>query len=421
MLNIHLFRKEPELVKTALKNRGQPTVVVDEIISLDATWREVKSSGDELKADKNKISLEVATLKKAGKSADKQIKALAVNNERIKELDIRSGELEAKINDLLLAIPNIPHASAPVGPDASGNKVVRVAGKPPKFDFKPLDHHELGEKLGLLDFVRGSKLSGHRFVVMKGELARLERAITNFFLDVARERGYAEHWTPYLVTTKTITGTGQLPKFKEEQYKVEGEDLWLIPTGEVPLTNLHADEILEEKALPLHYCAYTPCFRREAGAYGKDIRGMIRQHQFDKVELVKITSPETSYEEHEKMLKDAEEVLKRLGLPYRVVLLCTGDMGFSAAKTYDVEVWLPSQGKYREISSVSNCEDFQARRMNSKYWKKGKPEFVHTLNGSGVAVGRTLIAIMENFQHSDGSISIPPALQPYLGGLRKIG
>ncbi|MBI5158728.1 serine--tRNA ligase [Candidatus Micrarchaeota archaeon] len=421
MLDLKMVREQADFVKEKLSTRGVDGKIVDAILELDKQWRELKTEGDQLRAAKNKISLEIAERKKQKKDASDLMKKLAGVPKKISENEEEAGALEKKMNGRLLLLPNLPHESVPEGEDENGNVEVRKFGEPREIGFKPLTHYELGEKLGLLDFERGVKLGGHRFCVMKGELAALERAVTSFFLDVAVERGYTEHWVPYLVKPEIMQGTGQLPKFEEELYKCERDGLYLIPTAEVPLTNLHANEILEEAELPKNYCAFTPCFRREAGAYQKDIKGMMRQHQFDKVELVKITTPETSFEELEGMVEDAEEVLKRLELPYRVMQLCAGEMGFSSAKTYDVEVWLPSQGKYREISSCSNCTCFQACRMNARFRRKGGLEFVHTLNGSGVAVGRTVIAIMENCQNKDGTISVPKALQKYLNGKKKIG
>ncbi|MEM3030543.1 MAG: serine--tRNA ligase [Candidatus Micrarchaeia archaeon] len=417
MLDIKAIRANPQSLRDALAKRGAEVALADQLLGLDEEWRKKKAELDALKASKNRISLEIAEIKKKGGKADAKLKELADLPKRIAALEAEVKELEAREEALLLVIPNIPHASVPVGKE---NVEVRRQGKPSEFDFEPKAHYELGEKLGMLNFDKGAKLAGHRFCVMRGKLARLERAVTAFFLDVATERGYIEHWTPYLVNQKTMQGTGQLPKFEEELYKCERDGLYLIPTAEVTLTNLHAGEILEEKVLPLNYCAFTPCFRREAGAYGKDIKGMLRQHQFDKVELVKITKPEESYSELERMVADAEETLKRLGLPYRVVELCASDLGFASAKTFDLEVWIPSQRTYREISSISNCTDFQARRMGTRFWRKGKPEFVHTLNGSGVAVGRAVIAIMENFQNEDGSITVPDALRKYMGEITEI-
>lgn len=342
---------------------------------------------------------------------------------RIKDLDQQVAEVEEAQKSLILAIPNVPHISVPVGDDENSNVEIRRWGEIPSFSFEPRPHWELGELLGILDFERGVKVAESRFTVLLGLGARLERALMNFMLDLhTGEHGFMEVVPPFLVNSRTMAGTGQLPKFADDLYRCADDDLWLIPTAEVPLTNLHADEILEEKDLPLYYTAYTACFRREAGAHGRDVRGILRQHQFDKVEMVKISHPENSYDELESMTACAEKVLQLLEIPYRVVCLSTGDMGFGAAKTYDIEVWLPSQDKYREISSCSNCEDFQARRMNMRYRPEGggKPRFVHTLNGSGIAIGRCLIAILENFQQEDGSVIVPDVLVPYLRGIRRL-
>jgi seryl-tRNA synthetase len=343
----------------------------------------------------------------------------------VKTLDGELEEIETRLRDALLVIPNLPDPAVPVGPDAESNREIRRVGEPPEFSFTPKAHWDLGPDLGILDFERAAKISGARFAVYRGAGARLERALIQLMLDVhTKERGYLEVIPPYLVTAETLTGTGQLPKFEGDLFKTRAgdRDLFLIPTAEVPLTNLHRDEILDADALPVRYVAFTPCFRSEAGSYGKDVRGLIRQHQFHKVELVKLATPETSMSELEGMVADAEEILKRLGLAYRVVLLSTGDMGFAAAKTYDLEVWLPGQGIYREISSCSNCTDFQARRASLRYRPeaKAKPRFLHTLNGSGLAVGRTLIAVIENYQQADGSVVIPTALRPYMDGLDRI-
>ncbi|MGI5861659.1 MAG: serine--tRNA ligase [Myxococcales bacterium] len=338
--------------------------------------------------------------------------------EKSKDLEGKLKEVEGQLNQILLTVPNLPHASVPEGASSEDNVVVRVVGEKPQFDFEPKPHWEIGENLGILDFERAAKVSGARFAVYKGLLAKLERALVAFMIDVHTSRGYTEVLPPYLVNRASMTGTGQLPKFEEDSFKTCGEpELFLVPTAEVPVTNLHRDEVLEADQLPIKYCAFTPCFRREAGSYGKDTRGLIRQHQFQKVELVKFSRPESSYDEHESLTADAEEILKRLGLHYRVVSLSAGDLGFSAAKCYDLEVWLPSQQTYREISSCSNFEDFQARRANIRFKPspKDKPQFVHTLNGSGLAVGRTVVAILENFQQKDGSVLIPEALRPYMG------
>jgi len=341
--------------------------------------------------------------------------------ERIAAVEAQVAEVEARISDMLMGIPNLPHSSTPVGKDSSDNVVLREWGEPRRFDFQPKEHWEIGEQLGILDFEAARKISGARFVLYRDAGARLERALASFMLDLHVSRGYREVFPPFMVLRQCMVGTGQLPKFFEEAY-VATDDLFLIPTAEVPVTNIHRDEILDASMLPISYVAYSACFRREAGSYGKDIKGMTRVHQFQKVELVKFTTPETSYEEHERLTRDAEEVLRRLGLPYRVVALCTGDLGFSAAKCHDLEVWLPGQGAYREISSCSNFEAFQARRANIRY-RPGpgeKPRFVHTLNGSGVAIGRTIIAILENYQQEDGSVVVPEALRPYMGGLEVI-
>jgi seryl-tRNA synthetase len=368
---------------------------------------------------------EIARLGKTGGDASALKAEMKGVADRVRELEKQLDETETQLRSAMLLVPNLPDDSVPVGRDAESNREVRRVGEPRKLDFVPRAHWDLGPELGILDFERAAKISGARFAVYWGLGARLERALIQFMLDLhTRERGYLEVIPPYLVTAETLTGTGQLPKFEGDLFKTRAgdKDLYLIPTAEVPLTNLHREEILEADRLPLKYVAFTPCFRSEAGSYGKDVRGLIRQHQFHKVELVKLTTPETSMAELESMVADAEEVLKRLGLPYRVVVLSTGDMGFAAAKTYDIEVWLPGQGAYREISSCSNCTDFQARRASLRYRPepKGKPRFLHTLNGSGLAVGRTLIAVLENHQQADGSVAIPEALRPYMGGVERI-
>jgi seryl-tRNA synthetase len=368
---------------------------------------------------------EIARLGKARADASALKSEMKGVAERVKELEARLDETETQLRNLMLLVPNVPDDAVPVGRDAESNREVRRVGEPRKLDFVPKAHWDLGPELGILDFERAAKISGARFAVYWGLGARLERALAQFMLDLhTRERGYLEVIPPYLVTAETLTGTGQLPKFEGDLFKTRAgeKDLYLIPTAEVPLTNLHRDELLEADRLPLKYVAFTPCFRSEAGSYGKDVRGLIRQHQFHKVELVKLTRAESSMDELESMVQDAEEVLKRLGLPYRVVVLSTGDMGFSAAKTYDIEVWLPGQDAYREISSCSNCTDFQARRASLRYRPepKGKPRFLHTLNGSGLAVGRTLIAVLENYQQADGSVVIPEVLRPYMGGVDRI-
>ena len=423
MLDIRLFREKPEELKSALETRNG-VFPLEDIIELDSRRREILARTDDLRSERNRGSREIAELKKKGEDATGLMERMQVIGEEIKENDEMIAELEDRIQSLLLEIPNLPHKSVPVGADESFNKVVRSWGEPPVFDFEPLPHWDIGESLGIMDFERGVRLAGSRFTVLRGAGARLERALINFMLDIhTREHSFVEVQPPFLVNSDTMKGTGQLPKFAEDLYSCPSDDLWMIPTAEVPLTNLHRGEILSEEDLPLYYTAYTPCFRREAGSHGRDVRGMLRQHQFDKVELVKICSPESSYRELESLTLSAEEVLKRLELPFRTVLLSTGDMGFAASKTYDLEVWLPSQEKYREISSCSNCEDFQARRMNTRYRPNGggKVQFVHTLNGSGIAVGRCLIAILENYQNREGTVSVPRALVPYMDGVEVIG
>jgi len=410
MIDINILREDPDSIVAMLRNRNQDPSPVDRILALDKEWRALKGRLDSLRAERNKLGLAISEKKKQGKAVDKEMERSKEIALLIEQIEKKVEEIEKERYDIWVSIPNIPHSTVPIGKDEQDNKEVRRWGKPSKFrnDVKP------HEELPFFDFERGAKLGGHRFTVMYSAFARLERAIANFMLDVQTSRGYKEVWVPHLVKSGIMFGTGQLPKFAEELYHCEKDDLWLIPTAEVPLTNLHSGEIIEEKDLPKYYTALTPCYRREAGAYGKDIKGMIRQHQFDKVELVKITSQEESWKEHELMLKDAENILQLLELPYKVMVLCTGDMGFAAAKTYDVEVWLPSQERYREISSVSNCTDFQARRANIRYRAKdGKLHFVHTLNGSGLAVGRTLIAIVENYQEEDG-VRVPKVLQDYM-------
>jgi len=422
MLDIRLIRTNPEDVKKGIASRGHEKKDIDEILKLDEKWRKLRRKADDENRNRNAITREIGETKKTGKEENikEKLKSLKATNFDWKEADRKADKVKVKIDLLLLTLPNLPHKSVPVGKSSEDNKHVRKWGEPRKFSFKPKEHWELAEKLGIIDFERGVKMAGHRFAVLRGDGAKLERALIDFMVDFAVKKGYVEHMTPHMVTEKAMRGTGQLPKFEEELYKVERDWLYLIPTAEVTLCNMHADEILKEEELPKNYCAYTPCYRREAGAYGKDIKGIMRQHQFDKVELVKMTRPENSYKELEVLVKDAEGVLQALGLPYQVMELCTADLGFASAKTYDLELWLAGQKKYREISSCSNCTDFQARRMRSRFWRKGKPELVHTLNGSGVAVGRTMIAILENYQQEDGSIEVPKALVPYFGK-EKIG
>ncbi|EFC92250.1 seryl-tRNA synthetase [Dethiosulfovibrio peptidovorans DSM 11002] len=422
MLDIKYVRDHMDEVRDFLKARNHD-FNLDSILELDAKRRELISEVEELKAERNAGSKKVGAAKAKGEDPTAIMERMKAIGEEIKALDQKVAEVDAGLDDLMLQVPNRPHDSVPVGVDEDDNVEVRKWGDPREFDFEPLPHWDLGENLGILDFKRGVKLAQSRFTVMAGPGARLERALLNFMLDLHVDRhGYKEINPPFMVNSATMTGTGQLPKFADDLYRIADDDLWLIPTAEVPLTNLHGGEIMEESDLPLYYTAYTPCFRKEAGSHGRDVRGIMRQHQFEKVEMVKLSTPENSYEELEKLTSNAEEVLQLLKLPYRVITLCTGDMGFGASKTYDIEVWLPSQGRYREISSCSNCEDFQARRMNTRYRPSqgGKPRFVHTLNGSGIAIGRALIAVMENYQRTDGSIEIPEVLVPYMGGLKEI-
>lgn len=422
MLDPKVIRENPGAVRQMLEYR-HTSWPIEEAQSLDARRRELLNEVEALKAARNEGSRKVAALKKDDPEKASLMEALRSDGARVKELDGELASVESRFEELLLQLPNMPHSSVPVGADENDNPEIRRWGTPPAFSFEPRPHWEIGEGLGIMDFDRGTKLAQARFTVLKGAGARLERALLNFMLDLhTREHGYEEIEPPFMVNSSTMRGTGQLPKFSEELYRCEGDDLWLIPTAEVPLTNLRAGEILKEEELPINLTAYTPCFRREAGSYGRDVRGMLRQHQFDKVEMVKIVHPDSSYEELEKLTNNAERVLQILGLPYRVICLCTGDMGFASSKTYDIEVWLPSQDKYREISSCSNCEDFQARRMNTRFRSRdtGKTRFVHTLNGSGIAIGRCLIAVLENYQREDGSVTIPEPLVPYMGGIEEI-
>lgn len=418
MIDIKLVRENIELVEQSLVNRNSSPEVMNilaHIKQLDKQWRSVKKEEDLLRAERNKLSLTINEKKKKGENVDSEIKRSSEVSSRIKQISVETSDFEAQIKGDLMLIPNLPDSSVPIGKDETQNPEIRKVGTPKKKSSDVLDHHTWGEKTGLIDFERGVKLSGHRFSVTYGQVAKLERALINFMLSTHTKNGYLEVAPPYLVNTKTITGTGQLPKFKEDLYSTQ-EDLWLIPTAEVPLTNLFADEIMDEKSLPKKVTAYTPCFRREAGSYGKDIRGLIRQHQFDKVELVKFSTQENSFNELESLVSDAESILKLLELPYRTITLCTGDMGFASAKTYDIEVWLPSQDKYREISSCSNCTDFQSRRANIRYRSTdGSMKFVHTLNGSGLAVGRTLLAILENYQEDKSTVIIPKVLRDFMG------
>lgn len=420
MIDIKLLRDEPDRIREAMARRNAQ-VDIESLIALDQSRRELVHESEQLRAEQNRVSEAIAAKKKARENADEEVEAMRAVRDRIKELEEAVRELDQKLRQGLLMIPNLPDASVPDGADESCNTVVRTWGEIPEFSFEPADHVDVGTRLGILDLECAAKLSGARFSLQKGAGARLERALISFFLDLhTGEHGYTEILPPFLISGETMEGSGQLPKFAEEAFKVEKRDLWLAPTAEVPLTNMHRDEILAADRLPLYYTAYTPCFRSEAGSHGKDTRGMLRQHQFNKVELYKFTTPETSWDELEKLTANAERVLQLLGLPYRVVALCTGDLGFGAAKTYDLEVWLPGQNRYREISSCSNCTDFQARRAGIRYRKDKKPEYVHTLNGSGLAVGRTVVAILENYQQEDGTVIIPEALRPYMGGLERI-
>lgn len=418
MLDIRKLREKTEEIKASLSRKGVDPSEVDRVMELDAARREILPRTETLQARRNLLSREIGRLKKAGEdtsSGQEEVRAIGREISALKE---RANKLESELRNALLRIPNTPHPSVPDGLNETSNVEVGKWGKKPSFDFTPRSHDEIGVALGILDFERAAKISGARFVVYSGPGARLERALINFMLDLqTQENGYREMLPPYLVKSDALVGTGNLPKFEGDLFKVDGGDFYLIPTAEVPLTNLHAGEILEESSLPVKYCAFTPCFRSEAGSYGKDTKGIIRQHQFHKIELVKFAAPETSYEELEKLTADAESVLRALDLHYRKVLLCAGDASFSSAKTYDLEVWLPSQGRYREISSCTNFEDFQARRAGIRYLPSdgGKPRFLHTLNGSGLAVGRTVVAIIEQGQRADGSVAIPKKLVPYCG------
>ena len=416
------MRKNIDLIRGMLKSRGM-AIDIDGFVELDRRRREILGEVEGLKAKRNQLLAKISQLKKEGRDIKGIIEEAREISKVIEGLDKELNDVKEKIYDFLINLPNIPHPSVPIGKDERDNVVIKTWGEKPDFSFKPKPHWELGEKLNILDFARGAKIAGSRFVVYKGLGAYLERALINFMLDLhTKEHGYKEVFPPYIVNKRCMFGTGQLPKFEEDLFKIEGKDYYLIPTAEVSVTNLHQNEILREEDLPIYYVAYSACFRAEAGSYGKDVRGIIRQHQFNKIELVKFTTPETSYKELESLLLDAEEVLQRLGLHYRVVELCTGDLGFAASKTYDIEVWLPGQGVYKEISSCSNFEAFQARRANIRFKRKGTKgtELVHTLNGSGLAVGRTVVAILENYRKPNGSILIPPILQPYMGGIKEI-
>jgi seryl-tRNA synthetase len=422
MLDVKALREDLARVKERMATRGIK-IDWDGFLSLDRERRDALAHLERLKEKKNRLSGEIGKLKRSGGDASALMREVEEVTERIRQAEPAAASVEARFEGFMLRLPNLPHPDVVVGRDANDNKEIRRWGEPTAFDFPVKNHWEIGEELGILDFTRAAKLAGARFALYKGAGAQLERALINFMLDLhTAQHGYKEMLPPALANRTALTGTGNLPKFEEDLFRIESPELFLIPTAEVPLTNIHREEVLEREELPIKYTAYTPCFRREAGSYGQDVRGLIRQHQFNKVEMVKLSEPEKSYDELESMVQDAEDVLRRLGLPYRVVELCTADMGFAAAKTYDLEVWLPGQATYREISSCSNCEDFQARRAQIRYRKekRGKPLFVHTLNGSGLAVGRTLVAVLENYQQPDGSVVIPEALRAYLGGLEKI-
>lgn len=416
MLELRFIRENIELVKENIKRRGIANSKIDAFIDIDQKRREQLSEVESLRNKRKTVSQEIAILKKNKEEADHLVEEMRLVSSRIKDLETSLSTIEAELNEIVMETPNLCHESVPFGTDDSENQEIRKWGTVPEFSFTPKAHWELGEDAGTLDFKRAAKLSGARFALLKGFASRLERALINFMLDLhTQKHGYTEVLPPFLVNSASMTATGQLPKFEEDLFKAKGWDLYLIPTAEVPVTNIHRDETLSPDELPIKYCSYTPCFRSEAGSYGRDTKGLIRQHQFNKVELVKFTNPETSNDELESLLADAEEVLQLLELPYRIVVLCSGDLGFSATKTYDIEVWMPAQNTYREISSCSNFLDFQARRGGIRYRPKGekKSSLVHTLNGSGLAVGRTLAAIFENCQQEDGSIKLPKALEPY--------
>ncbi len=422
MLDVKFVRDNMELVRRMLTNR-QSDLDLEPLLKLDETRRSLLVDVEEKKHRRNVASEEISRLKKEKQDAAGLVEEMKDLGREIKSIDLRLSEVEHEFREFLLNIPNVPHDSVPVGRDEKDNREIRTWGEKPVFDFEPAPHWEIGEGLGILDFERGAKIAGARFTLYWGAASALERALICFMLDVHTKRhGYTEVMPPFMVNSSSMTGTGQLPKFKDDLFKLEGWDYWLVPTAEVPVTNIHSGEILDESMLPRCYTAYTPCFRSEAGSHGKDTRGLIRQHQFNKVELVKLARPEDSYDELEKLLDNAETILRELGIHYRVVLLCTGDMGFSSAKTYDIEVWLPGQNTYREISSCSNFEDFQARRANIRFRQKGRSrtQLVHTLNGSGLAVGRSLVGILENFQQEDGTVVIPEVLRPYMGNMKVI-
>ena len=422
MLDIKFVRENIDAVKTMLSNRHNK-LSLDGFVDLEKKRREVLAETETLKAQRNTVSKQIGAMKKSGENADAMVAEMQAVGEKIAKLDAELKEIDCQLQDIMLSIPNMPKEDVPYGVDDSDNPEVRKHGEPTKFDFEPKAHWDIGEALDIIDSERAAKVTGARFTFYKGLGARLERALINFMMDLhATKHGYTEVLAPCIVNKDSMIGTGQLPKFAEDMFKLEGLDYYMVPTAEVPTTNYHREEILDGKNLPEHYCAYTACYRAEAGSAGRDTRGLIRQHQFNKVELIKFTKPEDSWNELEKMVDDAEDVLRILEIPYHVVLLCTGDMGFTSAKTYDIEVWMPAQNCYREISSCSNCLDFQARRAGIKFRRepKAKPEFVHTLNGSGLAVGRTFAAILENYQQADGSVVVPKALIPYMGGVEVI-
>jgi seryl-tRNA synthetase len=423
MLDPKILRQDLEGVRRKLANRNEDISALDQFAETDEKRRQVIQEAETLKNKRNTVSEQVAVLKRNKENADHLIAEMKQVNDRIKELDEELRQLDEKVTEILLSLPNLPHESTPVGLTEEDNVVVRKWGEPKQYDFPVKPHWELANELGILDFESSAKVTGSRFVFYKKAGARLERALMNFMLDLhVSQHGYEEIIPPYIVNRTSMTGTGQLPKFEEDAFRLDGPDYFLIPTAEVPVTNMHRDEILDGASLPRYYAAFSACFRSEAGSAGRDTRGLIRQHQFNKVELVKFVKPEDSYEELEKLVANAEKVLQLLGLPYQVLSMCTGDLGFTAAKKYDLEVWIPSSNCYREISSCSNFEDFQARRANIRFRRdaKSKPEFVHTLNGSGLALGRTVAAIIENYQQADGSILIPEVIRPYMGGLERI-
>lgn len=420
MLDAKQLRSEPEVFKKALRRRRMDDAVIDQLVDLDQQRRQLIVQADELKARRNQVSKELGQRKKAGEDISEQAAAMKKVGQDIKDLDARRDEIETEFTGLIERLPNLVDSSVPEGPDESGNVMIRSWGEPRTFDYEVTPHWEVGERLGILDFERAAKISGSRFWVLKGAGSKLERALINFMLDVhTGEHGYTEIMTPVLVTGKTLYGTGQLPKFEEDLFRCQDTELYLIPTSEVSITSLYSGEILTGEELPIYHCGFSACFRREAGAAGKDNRGIVRVHQFHKVEMIKLVHPDTSFAELDKMVSNAEEILKRLKIPHRTMALCDGDIGFGAAKTFDVEFWSPPQQRWIEISSCSNCTDFQARRASIRFKENsgGPTQFVHTLNGSGLAVGRTMVAILENFQRADGSVEVPEVLRPYLGGL----